>query len=199
MSDQTSPGAVPSPTSSRTAWLIGGVLLAAALSAGAGMLLRKSIPAPASQTVGADAAQSTAAPTAAGKGTAVPAPTVAAAKPAVPICHDCGVVESVRQVTHKGQASGVGAVAGGVLGGVVGNQVGRGNGRTAMTVLGAVGGGLAGNEIEKRTKSVTVHEVTVRMDDGTVRTIEQAQAPRTGERVIVQGKTLKPAPAAAAG
>jgi len=46
---------------------------------------------------------------------------------------------------------------------------------------------------------VTVHEVSVRMDDGTVRTIEQAQAPRTGERVIVQGKTLKPAPAAAAG
>jgi len=200
MSDQTSPGAVPSPRNSRTVWLIGGVLLAAALSAGAGMLLRKTIPAPASQTVGADAAQSTAVPTTAGKGTAVPATTVAAAKPAAaPICHDCGVVESVRQVTHKGQASGVGAVAGGVLGGVVGNQVGRGNGRTAMTVLGAVGGGLAGNEIEKRTKSVTVHEVTVRMDDGTVRTIEQAQAPRTGERVIVQGKTLKPAPAAAAG
>jgi len=201
MSNQTSPGAVPSPSNSRTVWLIGGVLLAAALSAGAGMLLRKSIPAPASQTVGADAAQSTAAQAAAaGKGTAVPATTVVAAKPAAaPTCHDCGVVESVRQVTHKGQASGVGAVAGGVLGGVVGNQVGRGNGRTAMTVLGAVGGGLAGNEIEKRTKSVTVHEVTVRMDDGSVRTIEQAQAPRTGERVIVQGKTLKPAPAAAAG
>ena len=109
-----------------------------------------------------------------------------------PVCRDCGVVESVRTVTHKGQSSGVGAVAGGVLGAAVGNQVGKGNGRTAMTVLGAVGGGVAGNEIEKRQKSTTAHEVTVRMDDGSVRTIEQASAPRTGERVTVEGNKLRP-------
>ena len=61
-----------------------------------------------------------------------------------------------------------------------------------MTVLGAVGGGVAGNEIEKRQKSTTAHEVTVRMDDGSVRTIEQATAPRTGERVTIEGNKLRP-------
>ena len=117
---------------------------------------------------------------------------LAAAPQAAAVCHDCGVIESVQAVTRKGEASGVGAVAGGVLGAVVGNQMGRGNGRKAMTVLGAVGGGVAGNEIEKRQKSTTSHEVTVRMDDGTVRTIEQATAPRTGERVTVEGNKLRP-------
>lgn len=117
----------------------------------------------------------------------------AAAKTAqAPVCRDCGVVESVRTVTHKGQSSGVGALAGGVLGAAVGNQMGKGNGRTAMTVLGAVGGGVAGNEIEKHQKRTTSHEVTVRMDDGSVRTIEQATAPRTGERVTIEGNKLRP-------
>jgi outer membrane lipoprotein SlyB len=104
------------------------------------------------------------------------------------------VVESVRTITKKGEASGVGAVAGGVLGAAVGNQMGKGNGRTAMTVLGAVGGGVAGNEVEKRTKSTTVHEVRVRMDDGSVRTIEQAGAAQAGERVLIEGNKLRPLP-----
>ena len=34
----------------------------------------------------------------------------------------------------------IGTIAGGVAGGVVGNQFGGGNGKTALTVLGAVGG-----------------------------------------------------------
>jgi len=188
MSIDTAPGAVPPSTSSRTPWLVGGVLAAAALAAGAGMMLRSAMPAPASQSGAAAPLEAPAAP--APKAVQKPsAPQVAAA----PACADCGVVESVRAVKRKGQASGVGAVAGGVLGAAVGNQFGKGNGRSAMTVLGAVGGGVAGHEVEKQVKSVVVHQVTVRMDDGSVRTIEQAQAPRTGERVIVQGKTLKPA------
>lgn len=120
------------------------------------------------------------------------APRVAVAQP-VDVCRDCGVVESVRAVTRKGEAKGVGAVAGGVVGALLGNQVGKGDGRKAMTVLGAVGGGFAGHEVEKRARSVTVHEVRVRLDDGSVRTIEQASAPAVGERVIVQGNRLKPA------
>ncbi len=113
----------------------------------------------------------------------------------MPACASCGVVESVRAVTRKGEGSGVGAVAGGVIGAVIGNQIGKGNGRTAATVLGAVGGGVAGNEIEKRSKSTTVHEVRVRMDDGSVRTLQQAQPPKVGDRVQVEGSTLRPAPA----
>jgi outer membrane lipoprotein SlyB len=108
-------------------------------------------------------------------------------------CTDCGIVEAVRPVTRKGEGSGVGAVAGGVVGAVVGNQVGGGNGRKAMTVLGAIGGGLAGHEIEKRAKSETVYEVKVRMEDGSLRTITQATEPAAGSRVIVDGQSLRPA------
>jgi outer membrane lipoprotein SlyB len=125
---------------------------------------------------------------------AKPAPK--AVKPAEPVrvaaaCSYCGVVESVDAVQRKGQGTGVGAVAGGVLGAAVGNQVGHGNGRAAMTVLGAVGGGLAGNEVEKRARAETVYQVRIKFDDGTVRTIEQATAPKVGARVELQGGKLK--------
>ncbi len=122
--------------------------------------------------------------------TATTAPR-AAPKPTAAACAQCGVVESVQAVKLKGEASGVGAVAGGVLGGVVGNQFGSGNGRAAMTVLGAVGGGVAGHEVEKNVKSKTVFNVRLRMDDGTTRTLQQAQAPAVGARVQVEGTTLR--------
>lgn len=109
----------------------------------------------------------------------------------VPVCDYCGTVDSVRAVQQEGQGSGVGAVAGGVLGGVVGNQMGKGSGKTAMTILGAIGGGVAGNEVEKRQKAETVYDVTVRMDDGSVRTFRQKTAPATGSRVEVDGQTLR--------
>jgi len=109
-----------------------------------------------------------------------------------PVCHQCGTVESVQTVTHKGEGSGLGAVAGGVVGGALGSQVGKGEGRTAMTVLGAIGGGLAGNEVEKRAKAVTSYRVTMKMEDGSVQVVEQAQAPTVGQRFRVEGQTLKP-------
>ncbi len=111
-------------------------------------------------------------------------------RPAV-ACANCGVIEAVRAVQQKGQGSGVGAVAGGVLGGVVGNQMGKGSGKTAMTVLGAIGGGFAGNEVEKQTRTVTVYEVRVRMDDGSVRTFTQSTEPAPGTRVEVNGHSFR--------
>ncbi|MEF7617099.1 glycine zipper 2TM domain-containing protein [Aquincola sp. MAHUQ-54] len=131
-------------------------------------------------------------------------PPVAAAAPSpreplrtqrVAICQQCGVIEGVRSVERKGDANGVGAVAGGVLGAVVGNQIGGGNGRKAMTVLGAVGGGLAGHEVEKRVRSETWYEVRVRMDDGTLRTVTQRTQPTPGARVTVENGVLRSAPA----
>src|SRR5262245_42507566 len=59
------------------------------------------------------------------------------------ICPACGVVTGTRAETRKGQAKGVGAVGGAVLGGVVGHEIGGGKGNAAMTVLGALGGGVA--------------------------------------------------------
>lgn len=121
---------------------------------------------------------------------ATPAVAPAAVRHAA-VCSRCGVVESVRPVQREGEANGVGAVAGGVLGAVVGNQIGGGNGRKAMTVLGAVGGGFAGHEVEKRVRSETWYEARVRMDDGTLRTVTQRQAAAAGSRVVVENGRLR--------
>lgn len=115
----------------------------------------------------------------------------------VSVCNSCGVVEAVEPVQREGKGSGVGAVAGGVVGGALGNRMGAGTGKTAMTVLGAVGGGLAGHAIEKKVKTETVYRVKVRMEDGSVRSVMQAKSMAVGTHVTVQGETLKvnPAPA----
>ena len=107
-------------------------------------------------------------------------------------CASCGTVESIRAVELKGDATGLGAVAGGVTGAVVGNQMGRGNGNTAMTILAAAGGALAGNEIEKNVKKHYSYRVTVRMEDGSFRTVSQPSAPAVavGERVRVVDGTV---------
>ena len=130
-----------------------------------------------------------AATTHANSGTHTEAATQVAAAPVV--CNTCGVIESVTPFQKKGEGSGVGAVAGGVLGGVVGHQVGGGNGRKAMTVLGAIGGGLAGNEIEKRQRATTLYAVKVRMEDGTLRSVTQSTAPTVGEKVTVDGSQIR--------
>ncbi|MBB3180769.1 glycine zipper 2TM domain-containing protein [Variovorax sp. Sphag1AA] len=109
------------------------------------------------------------------------------------VCTVCGHVESVRTIKHQKPTTGVGAVAGGVVGGVVGNQIGSGRGRTLATVAGAVGGGFAGNEIEKRTHTETVYQVSVRMDNGTLRTVETAIAPPIGKAVTLKNNVLRPA------
>lgn len=134
-----------------------------------------------------------------------PAPTIAGAAPApspypapVPaavaqICGNCGAVESVTPIerTTKADGPGIGAVGGGVLGAVLGNQVGNGNGKTVATILGAIGGGFAGNEVEKRMKKETVYQVGVRMEDGSRRTVEVAQAPAVGSKVTVDGSSIR--------
>ena len=108
-------------------------------------------------------------------------------------CASCGTVESIRALELKGDATGLGAVAGGVTGAVVGNQIGRGNGNAAMTILAAAGGALAGNQIEKNVKKHYSYRVTVRMDDGSFRTVSQSSPPAVvvGERVrVVDGAVI---------
>ena len=109
------------------------------------------------------------------------------------VCQSCGTVESVTPVQRstKSEGPGMGSVAGGVLGAVLGNQVGHGNGRAAATLLGAVGGGYAGNAIEGNMKQVTVYQVGVRMEDGSRRTVEISQPPSVGSAVAVEGSNLR--------
>lgn len=116
------------------------------------------------------------------------------------VCASCGTVESVTAETRQGQVNGVavgnqtigiGTVAGGLLGGIVGNQLGNGNGKTAMTVLGAAGGAYAGNKVEANMKKVTVYNVAVRMDDGSRRNLDISTSVPVGSKVIVEGKNLR--------
>jgi outer membrane lipoprotein SlyB len=118
------------------------------------------------------------------------------AQPAVVarICSECGVIDSVKVVDHKGEASGLGAVGGAVVGGLVGTQIGSGRGTTAATVIGAAGGALAGNEVEKRVKASKQYAVTVRMDDGSFRTVTFESEPgySIGDKVkVVDGRIVR--------
>ncbi len=105
-------------------------------------------------------------------------------------CGTCGNVESVRTISTRAHASGVGAAGGAILGGLLGNQVGGGHGRQLATVAGAVGGAVVGNQVEGNMKATQSFEIRVRLDDGTLRTFHQQSAPRwrNGDRVrIVKG------------
>lgn len=115
-----------------------------------------------------------------------PARAVQVRAPAAVGCADCGTVVSVAAVQRAAQPVGIGAVAGGVVGGVLGNQIGGGSGRAVATVVGAVGGGWAGHEVEKRVRQTTAYAVRVRMDDGSMRTLEQSQPVSVGSPVRVQ-------------
>ena len=110
-------------------------------------------------------------------------------------CESCGTIEAIRSVELRGEGSGLGAVAGGVTGAVLGNQLGAGRGNTAMTILGAAGGAFAGNEVEKSMKRRYSYRVTVRMDDGSFRTVPQPTPPAfaVGDRVrVVAGALVRP-------
>lgn len=124
-----------------------------------------------------------------------PAPKPARVAVVKPPCADCGVVKAVREVEVKGKGTGVGAVAGGVIGGVAGHQVGGGRGKTLMTVIGAVGGAIAGNELEKKQKTTKQWQVTVRLENGREQVVTLAQQPpwRSGDHVRLVNGTIEPA------
>lgn len=128
------------------------------------------------------------------------APRASAPAPAKQACQSCGVVETIRQVQVPVKDNSdhlVGTIGGGVVGGVVGNQFGGGSGKTALTVLGAVGGALAGREVERNIRqqqTVTHYELTVRMSDGSARQFRSAQsfAFASGDHVRVENNQLLP-------
>jgi outer membrane lipoprotein SlyB len=105
-------------------------------------------------------------------------------------CAVCGTVESISPVQASASTSGLGAVAGGVVGGVVGNQVGNGRGRTLATVAGAAGGAMAGNAVERNRNTHTGFKVNVRMQDGSLRTIDSGSSFAVGQPVTVKGNTI---------
>jgi outer membrane lipoprotein SlyB len=103
-----------------------------------------------------------------------------------------GVVESVHEVELKGDAKGVGAVGGAIAGAVLGHNIGNNN--KIVTVLGAAGGGLLGNQIEKKVRTEKAWEMTVRYDDGTTQSFQSKEAPfwHQGDRVRYYEGKLQP-------
>ena len=83
-----------------------------------------------------------------------------------------------------------------MVGGVIGHQVGGGRGRNVATVLGALGGGLAGNQIEKNAKKAVEYQIIIRYEDGSKGLFTQATPPtwRSGDKVkvingMIQGRS----------
>ena len=61
----------------------------------------------------------------------------------------------------------------------------------AATVLGAVGGGYVGHKVEERTRTHTVYQVAVRMEDGSLRHFQRAEPTAVGTPVVLQGKGFR--------
>ena len=110
---------------------------------------------------------------------------------AAPVCASCGVIDGYSPVQVKGQNNGVGAVAGGVGGALIGSKIAGRNNHTLGGVIGAVGGGLLGNALETHERTTTAYDVRVRMNDGSIRTVRQSTVPAVGQRVNVEGNSLK--------
>jgi len=124
---------------------------------------------------------------------------VASAKPAqepkpVSICKDCGTIVEVKEVDVPGKGTGVGAVAGGVGGAVIGRQIGEN--RTG-TAVGAVVGAVAGHQIERQARMHKRYDITVKMNDGSIRQLsDESGNPvtvKSGDKVkVAQDGTVKP-------
>ena len=99
-----------------------------------------------------------------------------------------GSIDRIEPITQRPQGNGTGAVIGGVAGAVIGNQFGHGLGRAAMTGLGAAGGAVAGNNVERNVrKTVVGYRIHVHLDDGTTRTFQRTHVGdlHVGDRVRV--------------
>ncbi|BAN46861.1 glycine zipper 2TM domain-containing protein [Metapseudomonas resinovorans] len=73
------------------------------------------------------------------------------------VCNDVAVT---RQRPVKDQHQIAGTVLGAVAGGLLGNQIGGGNGKKIATVAGAVGGGYAGNKVQEHMQEGDTYTTT---------------------------------------
>ncbi len=111
-------------------------------------------------------------------------------------CTNCAVVEDVDLVGRDADV-GMGAVAGGVVGGVAGAVVGdklgdddSNTGAIAGGVAGAAAGAYGGHKAEQYyNRDKDAYRITLRMDDGSYRTVTQNQNPgvRKGDKVRLEG------------
>jgi outer membrane lipoprotein SlyB len=102
-----------------------------------------------------------------------------------------GVIEQIENVQiASNHHRGVGAVVGGLSGLAVGSLIGGGTGRDVAMVLGAVGGAVAGNEVQKKHDAPKPGQrIIVRTTGGILVSVTQPTDPglRTGEKVYIEG------------
>ena len=108
------------------------------------------------------------------------------------ICRECGTVTRIEAVARGQNApNATGAVLGGIVGAVAGREISdktggsKGN-QNIATVAGAVGGAVAGNAIQNRVQQGTTYRITVRMEDGNLRTVQQSDLAGISEGAYVQ-------------
>jgi outer membrane lipoprotein SlyB len=103
-----------------------------------------------------------------------------------------GTVVSINQDSVQNVDNAVGAIGGALIGGGLGSLIGGGTGQVVATVVGAVGGGFAGNALAERSQTL-VWRIGVRYDDGSLATVQQTSAPnlRIGDRVRVTGSGIE--------
>lgn len=71
----------------------------------------------------------------------------------------CKDVTVTRQKPVQDEHRIAGTAVGAVVGGLLGNQVGGGNGKKIATVAGAVGGGYAGNQVQGRMQANSTYKI----------------------------------------
>jgi len=101
-------------------------------------------------------------------------------------CGDCAVVESIRRVETAREGDGVvGAITGGLLGAILGNQLAGRDLRDVARLVGAVGGAIAGREIERSQGRAVHYDVLLRRPDGSsqVHRYERLPPLRVGQTV----------------
>jgi outer membrane lipoprotein SlyB len=111
------------------------------------------------------------------------------------ICTYCGTVRSVTKISSQSKKNTGATVLGAVVGGVLGNQVGGGSGRAVATAAGAVAGGVIANNATKDKNRRTYYRINVRMDDGRIRDFDQGSSNglKSGKRVEVHDGRVYPA------
>jgi len=102
-----------------------------------------------------------------------------------------GVIEQIvaTQIDNN-QRAGLGAVIGGLAGVGIGSLIGGGTGRDVAMVAGAVGGALAGNEIQRRNEQpIPAQQIIVRTSSGVLVAVTQPVGPNlsVGQKVFIQG------------
>ncbi|MGB5615069.1 MAG: glycine zipper 2TM domain-containing protein [Sedimenticolaceae bacterium] len=102
-----------------------------------------------------------------------------------------GVVEQIDPTTiSDDNHPGVGAIIGAAGGGLLGSLIGAGTGRDVAIAVGAIGGAIAGHEVQKRHDTEPGSHITVRLDSGVLVVVTQPVNPdlKVGDKVMVQGQ-----------